>query len=594
VNIGIDKTPDINDMLRQNGPGFVRKRVDEAWTPPGMPPPDIDPPLATAFDPWQEPDWSLLDERRPNLPAFPVSALAPEWQDWLRRSAHGAGVTPDHVVVPLLAVASGLIGTSRRIKPSGSWTEPCTLWMVLIGDSGTGKTPGLNVTKRALSSIEHSRKDRITDLQLAHETKVQAAKAADAMWKAEIEEAVLEGKEVPLKPIAAIGPGGFVVPRLYVSNVTIERLAALLQGRPSGLILIADELAGLFLNMSRYSNGQDNEFWLECWNGEKFIVERAARPAVVIEHLLVGITGGFQPDKLSRSLSGDQDGMYARMCFGWPDEPGYRKLAQDSAEIEPPFLMALTRLVDLPMLNAEVFTPRDVELTHRARNQFEQFRQFLHEGKESLQGREREWWAKGASHVLRLAGTLAFMEWSMHGGPEPVVIDEQYITAAILIWREYFVPHSFAAIRCIGHSDQHIDERQVLRWIKANNKAEISTADIRRDALSQRLNGAHTLRLLDRLTQAGWLREAPIKGTGPGRPAHRWQVNPQLLAQGDAGIAEIAEIHRHEFEGAPASDDLDSRGESSIDPGSVDSDDHAPGPGGSNWTGLAPHSEIAV
>ena len=39
----------------------------------------------------------------------------------------------------------------------------------MIGDSGTGKTPGLGVTKRALASIERNRRDRIADLQRDHE-----------------------------------------------------------------------------------------------------------------------------------------------------------------------------------------------------------------------------------------------------------------------------------------------------------------------------------------------------------------------------------------------------------------------------------------
>ena len=36
------------------------------------------------------------------------------------------------------------------------------------------------------------------------------------------------------------------------------------------MLLLSDELAGLFLNMSRYSGGQDNEFWLEAWNGSAY------------------------------------------------------------------------------------------------------------------------------------------------------------------------------------------------------------------------------------------------------------------------------------------------------------------------------------
>jgi hypothetical protein len=58
------------------------------------------------------------------------------------------------------------------------------------------------------------------------------------------------------------------------------------------MLTICDELAGLFLNLSRYSRGTDREFWLEAWNGKAYVVERMGRPAVAIDHLPVGMTGG--------------------------------------------------------------------------------------------------------------------------------------------------------------------------------------------------------------------------------------------------------------------------------------------------------------
>jgi hypothetical protein len=139
-------------------------------------------------------------------------------------------------------------------------------------------------------------------------------------------------------PPNAVEPGEFTAPRLYVSDATIERLAVLLQARPSGIQLIGDELAGLFLNFGRYSGGQDKEFWLEAWNGKYFVVERMGRPPGGVEHLLVGVTGGFPPDKLVRAFDGGDDGMYALPLWlatktGVPsyqqrreDEPDYKRL----------------------------------------------------------------------------------------------------------------------------------------------------------------------------------------------------------------------------------------------------------------------------
>ena len=55
------------------------------------------------------------------------------------------------------------------------------------------------------------------------------------------------------------------------------------------------------------------------------------------------------------------------------------------------------------------------------------FGPFWHELKPELDGREREWVAKGGTHVLRLSGTLAYLDWAMLGGLEPQSIDEQYV-----------------------------------------------------------------------------------------------------------------------------------------------------------------------
>src|SRR5215204_5525058 len=73
---------------------------------------------------WSDPDWSILDDRRGELPEFPLDVLTDQCRDWVERAAHGAGATPAHVAVPMLSIASGLIGTARRVQASRSWTQP--------------------------------------------------------------------------------------------------------------------------------------------------------------------------------------------------------------------------------------------------------------------------------------------------------------------------------------------------------------------------------------------------------------------------------------------------------------------------------------
>ena len=68
--------------------------------------------------------------------------------------------------------------------PRTSWSEPMTLWTCVVADSGDRKTPGLNVTRRALDLIEKNNSAAISAKRLAHETLAQKAKEVDKTMEA--------------------------------------------------------------------------------------------------------------------------------------------------------------------------------------------------------------------------------------------------------------------------------------------------------------------------------------------------------------------------------------------------------------------------
>ena len=91
-----------------------------------------------------------------------------------------------------------------------------------------------------------------------------------------------------------------------------------------------------------------------------------------------------------------------------------------------------------------------------------------------------------------------------------------------------------------GPSDRDRKARQVIGWIRAHEATEISREDVRRDALRQKVNAAGADEVIEALEEAGVLREVDDEEDyrGRGRPARRWQVNPALLAEPAAQIAE--------------------------------------------------------
>jgi hypothetical protein len=113
-----------------------------------------------------------------------------------------------------------------------------------------------------------------------------------------------------------------------------------------------------------------------------------------------------------------------------------------------------------------------VDLSAEALAAFEAFRTFLDQLKPDLDGREREWAAKGGTHVLRLSGALAYLDWAMLGGPEPQSVGQQHVEAAVRLWREYFWPHSRAAVRQVGLTEKHANAGDDLtKWPESASAA---------------------------------------------------------------------------------------------------------------------------
>lgn len=503
--------------------------------------------LNTPFT-WEDPDESLLEDRRGGLPGFPEDVFSPALSDWLSRSSRGAGTLPDHVAVPMIGVTSSLIGKARRVQASTSWIEPVTCWASVVAQSGDRKTPGLKVITRALDQIEAENAPTYADLNFKHQARVEKAKAELKRWHKACADAIAEKREPPRMPIEAVDPGDFIHPSLHVADCTYQRLAKLCTVRPRGMIQIRDELTALFTIMK--STPGSGPFYLEAWNGGRFVVERVGKDLrFVVDNLLVGLIGGFQTDKIACAFAGDEDGMYGRFLYGWPATPPYNPLSDDISEVDPEFQSLLTKLIRLPSEDEKGnFSPRTLQLSAEARTEFEGYRQFVDRTKRGIEGREQQWLAKSETHVLRLAGTLTFLNWasmssrsgveSITAALEPSRIDQRFMTDAIRLVQEYFWPHARAVLRQIGLTDRHQHIRRVLRWIRAHDQRVISLKDIRRDALGGNVDSEQTRTLVDRMIVAGWLRKEPIIKTG-GRPLERWTVNPRIFEP--AKTAESAE-----------------------------------------------------
>ena len=73
----------------------------------------------------------------PLFQPFPVDALPDPIRQFVQLAAKAIGCDPTYVALPLLSAVAAAIGNTRRVQPKHNWSEPPTLWTIIIGQSGT-------------------------------------------------------------------------------------------------------------------------------------------------------------------------------------------------------------------------------------------------------------------------------------------------------------------------------------------------------------------------------------------------------------------------------------------------------------------------
>ena len=244
---------------------------------------------------WGEPDMGVLRLRRRPPPPLLLEVFGETWGQWLLDAAAAAACPVDYVAGPLLASVSTLIGNARWAQAWPGWDEPPHLWAVVVGDSGTGKSPGGDCMMRGvLPEIERRMggdyPDRLRDWQAA----VEFDKIAMKRWKDEFREAQEKKKPLPPIPKSMAPDIAPEKPRLRQHDITIEQAGAVLAtAAPKGVMMVRDEIAGWLSGMDAY-NPAGRAFWLEAYGGRPYRVERRKHGTepIEIERLVVAVYGG--------------------------------------------------------------------------------------------------------------------------------------------------------------------------------------------------------------------------------------------------------------------------------------------------------------
>ena len=483
---------------------------------------------------WDAPDSRYLRPERPRPPALPLAdVLTPTLARWVTAAAESKSAPADYVFGSLLTVAASSIGNARWASPWHGWQEPPVLWVACIGLPSSGKSPGIDAALDPLRDAEAVMRDAAQADREAWEADAEVARAAEAIWKDSIRAALKAGEECPPKPVHCDVGDEPPLPRLAVSDATIERLGVVLARQPKGMLLARDELAGWLESMTRYSGGSDRPFWLESYGGRRFTVERMGRDPVTIPRLSVWVLGGIQPDRLKSLLfKSDDDGLLARFLPLWPDPAPLRRPRSipDAALMD----RVVNRLLALEMPPDDNGNPRPwvVPFTDRARDLMDDFRQACRDWEESADGLLLSFIGKLPGTATRLALVLAYLDWAStpDAAHEPREIDADHFGRAAHLVESYLLPMARRAYADAGLPKPERAALRLVAVIRENGWRRFSSRDVLRLERTG-LGTAVELNPALALLEDGEVIRAVEPEANPqgGRPPRQYLVNPAVF-----------------------------------------------------------------
>lgn len=224
---------------------------------------------------------------------FPLDVFPQAVQSVILDMAKYENYKIDFIATAMLSAVSTALGGTYRIRIKSDWQSNGALYIILVGRPGLGKTPPLEAAYRPI------RKHDYVQFK-AYESELEAWKAAGENGR---------------KPILR---------RTIVSDFTPESLLQTHNNNPRSVVILVDEIMGMFNSANRYTSGQLIEQLLTAWSGGALDVTRVSSTAPIhIERPCINIIGTTQTKRIHELLTKgfEENGLLDRILFVLPKSP---------------------------------------------------------------------------------------------------------------------------------------------------------------------------------------------------------------------------------------------------------------------------------
>jgi hypothetical protein len=470
-------------------------------------------------------------EAVPAFSPFPVDVLPEPIRRFVADGARSIGCDASYIALPLLSGLASAIGNTHRIQLRRVWTEPAIIWTAIVGESGTAKSPALELALRPIRKRQHQAMKEHAEAMRDYAEQMAMHERDSTKWKRSNSDT-----SPPTKPDAPIAD------RCWTDDVTTEALAVLLQQNPRGMLMIKDELAGWF-NFDRYAGGKggDAAKWLEMFGGRPMVVDRKGGGTLYVPRAAVSIAGGIQPATLRRALGQEHrdNGLAARLLLTCPPRKAKRWTDADvDANTEAAVAAVFDRLYALTLETGDDGDdrPRLLTLTENAKRAWVRFYDEHANEQVNLSGDEAAAWSKLEGYAARLAMVVHLTRWASDDATldDPARIDEASIAAGVLLAR-WFGDESKRVYAMLGESDEDHKARGLVEWIKRKG-GTVTVRDLTRgpreyrDANDPKATAEKALGDLVAAGVAVWIHDD--HGPTGGRPTDRIRL---VSRRGDTG-----------------------------------------------------------
>lgn len=355
---------------------------------------------------------------------FPMDIFPKQIREHLYNLAESMNCNIDYVAASTLVLGSVVIGGSTKIKIKEGWYEGVVLFLVVVGEPGSKKTPAINSIIGVLKKLQKEALENTT---------------------------------------------------FITTDATPEALAQLLYFNKF-LLLYKDEFWSVIGGMNQYkaNGGNEMEFYLSIWSQTLMIIHRKDKPKIQIDNPCMSIIGGMQDDLLQDIGKLKANGMRERLLMVYPAPIRVRSTDTEvSREGQEKFDEIFMSIYNSQKDKEEIV----IELSEEAKRIWKVWHIDYcdRQNDDNVPYYMRSFYSKMEANTARFALILEFIKQFSNGNTVEFISPESVSNAILL--NEYFLSHADKAFESYHSTNEEKKVTRAVMWFK---KQKNGTAPIRK------------------------------------------------------------------------------------------------------------------